>query len=114
MGRGRVAQLWYLISTVLYLMTAPPSLPPRDFFCYMQVNMIEASSQQKIMSHVTDLQLEDLPGVEPHLISKLKRAGIQSILDLAVSIPHELALGATGYDGGAVAADTETISEAVF
>src|SRR5919201_382978 len=66
------------------------------------------------MSGVTDLQLEDLPGVEPHLITKLKRAGIQSVLDLAVSIPHELALGATGYDGGAVAADTETISEAVL
>src|ERR671931_1539276 len=66
------------------------------------------------MSGVTDLQLEDLPGVELHLINKLKRAGIQSVLDLAVSIPHELALGATGYDGGAVAADTETISEAVL
>ena len=50
------------------------------------------------MSHVSDLQLEDLPGVEPHLINKLKRAGIQSVLDLAVSIPHELALGATEYD----------------
>jgi DNA repair protein RadA len=65
------------------------------------------------MSHVTDLQLEDLPGVEPHLITKLKRAGIQSILDLAVSIPHELAAGS--YDGsGAISADTETISEAVL
>src|ERR671930_1222701 len=65
------------------------------------------------MSGVTDLQLEDLAGVEPHLITKLKRAGIQSVLDLAVSIPHELAAGS--YDGsGAVAADTETISEAVL
>jgi DNA repair protein RadA len=64
------------------------------------------------MSHVSDLQLEDLPGVEPHLISKLKRAGIQSILDLAVSVPHELAGGE--YDGSAIAADTETISEAVL
>jgi hypothetical protein len=69
------------------------------------------------MSHVSDLQLEDLPGVEPHLINKLKRAGIQSVLDLAVSIPHELALGATEYgsgDRGAVTADTETISDAVL
>src|SRR5919197_680733 len=65
------------------------------------------------MSHVTDLQLEDLAGVEPHLITKLKRAGIQSVLDLAVSIPHELAAGS--YDGsGAISADTETISEAVL
>jgi hypothetical protein len=29
------------------------------------------------MSHVSDLQLEDLPGVQPHLINKLKQAGIQ-------------------------------------
>jgi DNA repair protein RadA len=65
------------------------------------------------MSGVTDLQLEDLPGVEAHLITKLKRAGIQSVLDLAVSIPHELAAGS--YDGsGAISADTETISEAVL
>jgi hypothetical protein len=41
------------------------------------------------MSHVSDLQLEDLLGVQPHLISKLKQAGIQSVLDLAVSIPQE-------------------------
>ena len=40
------------------------------------------------MSHVSDLQLEDLPGVQPHLISKLKGAGIQSVLELAVSVPH--------------------------
>ena len=65
------------------------------------------------MSGVTDLQLEDLPGVEAHLITKLKRAGIQSVVDLAASIPHELALGANA-DGDAVAADTETISEAVL
>src|SRR5919198_1373386 len=67
----------------------------------------------KNMSHVSDLQLEDLPGVEQHLITKLKRAGIQSVLDLAVSIPYELALGSNA-DRGAVAADTETISEAVL
>jgi DNA repair protein RadA len=66
------------------------------------------------MPHVSDLQLEDLPGVEPHLISKLKSAGIQSILDLAVSVPHELAAGGGEYDGSAIAADTETISEAVL
>ena len=45
------------------------------------------------MSHVSDLQLEDLPGVQPHVISKLKQAGIHSILDLAVSISNELAVG---------------------
>ena len=69
------------------------------------------------MSHVSDLQLEDLPGVQPHLISKLKGAGIQSVLDLAVSIPNELAAGGEGgggYEGNAISADKETISELVL
>jgi DNA repair protein RadA len=65
------------------------------------------------MSHVSDLELEDLPGVEPHLISKLKRAGIQSVLDLAVSIPHELAIGGD-YEGNGIASDIDTISELVM
>jgi DNA repair protein RadA len=63
------------------------------------------------MPHVSDLQLEDLPGVQPHLISKLKQAGIQSVLDLAVSIPHELAAGG---ESSVISADTETISELVL
>jgi DNA repair protein RadA len=66
------------------------------------------------MSHVSDLQLEDLPGVQPHLISKLKGAGIQSILDLAASIPNELAAGGEGYEGNTISADKETISELVL
>jgi nucleotidyltransferase/DNA polymerase involved in DNA repair len=68
------------------------------------------------MSHVNDLQVEDLPGVEPHLIDKLKRAGIKSVLDLAVSVPQELAaVGGGGvYYGSAITADPETISEAVL
>jgi DNA repair protein RadA len=63
------------------------------------------------MSHVSDLQLEDIPGVQPHLISKLRRAGIQSVLDLAVSVPQELAAGG---EGAVISADTETISELVL
>ena len=35
------------------------------------------------------LRLEDLE-IKPHLITKLKGAGIESIFDLAVSIPHQL------------------------
>jgi DNA repair protein RadA len=66
------------------------------------------------MSHVSDLQLEDLPGVQPHLISKLKGAGIQSVLDLAASIHNELAVGGEGYEGNAISSDTETISELVL
>jgi len=70
------------------------------------------------MSHVSDLWLEDLPGVEPYLINKLKRADIQSVLDLTVSIPIELA----GEGGGnyidddnntAITSDIETISQIV-
>ena len=66
------------------------------------------------MSAVSDLELEDLPGVEPHLINKLKRAGIQSVLDLAVSIPHELAIGVDYNEGNGIAADIDTISELVM
>jgi DNA repair protein RadA len=66
------------------------------------------------MSGVSDLELEDLPGVEPHLISKLKRAGIQSVLDLAVSIPHELAIGGDYNEDNGIAADIETISKLVM
>jgi DNA repair protein RadA len=40
--------------------------------------------------NASELRLEDLPGVKPHLITKLKNAGIESLLDLAISIPHEL------------------------
>ena len=63
------------------------------------------------MSHSSDLQLEDLPGVQPHLISKLKQAGIKSVLDLAVSVPHELAAGG---EGSVISTDTEIISELVL
>jgi predicted RecB family nuclease len=59
------------------------------------------------MSHVNDLQVEDLPGVEPHLIDKLKRTGIKSVLDLAVSVPQELA--AVGGGGGTMAAQSQQI-----
>jgi DNA repair protein RadA len=63
------------------------------------------------MSHVSDLHLEDIPGVHPHLISKLRQAGIQSVLDLAVSVPQELAAGGEGIINSA---DTEVISELVL
>lgn len=40
---------------------------------------------------VTDLHLEDLPGIKTVQIAKLKRIGIESVLELAVAIPQELA-----------------------
>lgn len=40
---------------------------------------------------VIDLHLEDLPGIKPVQIAKLKRIGIESVLELAVAIPQELA-----------------------
>ena len=82
---------------------------------YDKVNAILRSD--KITSHVSELRLEDLPDVEPYLISKLKRAGIQSVLDLAASIPIELAGGGGDYiiddDNSAITADIETISQLV-
>jgi DNA repair protein RadA len=40
---------------------------------------------------ITDLHLEDLPGIKPLEISKLKRIGVESVLELATSIPRDLA-----------------------
>jgi hypothetical protein len=40
--------------------------------------------------NATKIRLEDLE-IKPHLITKLKGAGIESIFDLAISIPHQLA-----------------------
>ena len=37
----------------------------------------------------TKMRLEDLD-IKSYLISKLKMAGIESIFDLAISIPHQL------------------------
>jgi DNA repair protein RadA len=39
--------------------------------------------------NVSGLRLENLE-IKPHLITKLKGAGIESIFDLAISIPHQL------------------------
>jgi hypothetical protein len=37
----------------------------------------------------TKVRLEDLD-IKPYIIAKLKMAGIQSVFDLAISIPHQL------------------------
>src|SRR5205807_8181999 len=39
--------------------------------------------------NVSGLRLEDLE-IKPHIITRLKGAGIESIFDLAISIPHQL------------------------
>ena len=40
---------------------------------------------------ITDIHLEDLPGIRPLQVAKLKRIGINSLLELAVAIPLEIA-----------------------
>jgi hypothetical protein len=40
---------------------------------------------------ITDLHLEDLPNIRPLDLTKLKRIGIDSVLELATSIPSDLA-----------------------
>ena len=40
---------------------------------------------------ITELHLEDLPGIKPLEVAKLRRIGIESVLELATSIPQELA-----------------------
>jgi hypothetical protein len=36
------------------------------------------------------VRLEDLPGIKPHLITRLKRRGAETVFDLAASSPLEL------------------------
>jgi DNA repair protein RadA len=58
--------------------------------------------------NATAMRLEDLE-IKPHLITKLKGAGIESIFDLAISIPHQLT-----EDGGILTdADTESALDLV-
>jgi DNA repair protein RadA len=66
------------------------------------------------MSYVSDLQLEDLPGVEPHMINKIKRAGIQSVTDLAVAIPVELLAGDYVDNNAIPGADIEIVFQLVM
>ena len=40
---------------------------------------------------ITDLHLEDLQNIKPLEFTKLKRIGIESVLELATSIPQDLA-----------------------
>jgi DNA repair protein RadA len=65
------------------------------------------------MSYVSDLQLEDLPGVEPHMINKIKRAGIRSVTDLAVAVPMELLAGDYADNNVIPGADIETVFQLV-
>jgi DNA repair protein RadA len=54
----------------------------------------------EMSQNVTELRLEDLPEIKPHLITKLKSAGIESIFDLAISLPHDMIINGilTGAD----------------
>jgi hypothetical protein len=45
---------------------------------------------RSISQNADEVLPEDLPEVKPHLITKLNRAGIESVFDLAIAIPHEL------------------------
>jgi hypothetical protein len=47
-------------------------------------------SIKSISQNADELRLEDLPEVKPLLITKLDRAGIESVFDLVIAIPHEL------------------------
>jgi DNA repair protein RadA len=50
------------------------------------------------------LRLEDLE-IKPHLVTKLRGAGIESIFDLAISIPHQLI-----EDGGILTGDDAQVA----
>src|SRR5919109_1446153 len=49
--------------------------------------------------NAAQLRMKDLE-IKPHLITKLKNAGIESVCDLAVSIPHEIVIDGDGTMAG--------------
>jgi DNA repair protein RadA len=55
---------------------------------------------KEISQNGSELRLEDLPEIKQHLITKLKSAGIESIFDLAISLPHDMIINGilTGAD----------------
>jgi DNA repair protein RadA len=57
------------------------------------------------MSQTVKLRLEDLD-IKPYMISKLKLAGIESVFDLAISIPHQL----TDISGGMLTGTDEHVA----
>ena len=54
--------------------------------------------------NAAELRLEDLD-IKPQIITQLKNAGIESILDLAISVPHDLITV-----GGGVTGSTEDVA----
>src|SRR5262249_18388256 len=57
---------------------------------------------------ITDLTIEDLPNIKPVSVTRLKRIGIESVLELATSVPQELATEA----GESLETSTELVIEA--
>jgi DNA repair protein RadA len=72
--------------------------------------------QHNQQQNITDLQLEDLSDVQPNLINKLKKAGIVSTLDPAVSILYELAQDMYDNNNNPItsANDIDTVSNLVM
>lgn len=57
------------------------------------------------MSQSVKLRLEDLD-IKPYLLTKLKMAGIESVFELAISIPHQL----TDISGGMLTGTDEHVA----
>ena len=53
----------------------------------IRFRILDMKGENAIVASLVIVKIEDLVGVQPYLISKLKGADIQSVLDLAVSVP---------------------------
>jgi DNA repair protein RadA len=60
-----------------------------------------------LSQNANNFRIEELSGIEPHIINKLKKGGIDSIHELAASIPNELVM-----DKG-IGDDVQVVSELV-
>jgi hypothetical protein len=80
----RIERYYYVNDTV----TVVPNHSPAPNVAPL-VNNSDASSSESMSKNAVKIPLEDLE-IKPDLLNKLKIGRIESIFDLAISIPHQL------------------------
>ncbi len=81
---------WKLNATMSYsILLGPPTYELSTLYVSKTISPVVNNLMPS--QTITDLHLEELTGIKPVQITKLKRIGIESVLELATSIPQELA-----------------------
>jgi hypothetical protein len=61
---------------------------PRSSVAALIINSLRPLQHRTMPQQAAELMLEDLE-IKPYVITKLKNAGIESVSDLAISLPHD-------------------------